>query len=168
MHLVNQVRTVLQDCLAQWDIKVFRDQLDNPELLVFQVSANLENLEFQDTEVHLVLQVHQDRRESQAQQVLQVSQVLVGLWVQRVHKVIGDFQVRQVHRGLKVMPVLLGHLVQKVKREIREQWALQVNQVFQGHQVHKVLLVLQDIRVPKVSEVIQGHQAAQELWVQQA
>lgn len=92
----------------------------------------------------------------------------MGLWVHQVHRVLGDFQVRQVHRGLRVMLALLGYLVQKVKREILDHRASQVNQVFQGHQVRKAPLVLQDIRVQKVTEVIQGHQAVQGIWVQEA
>lgn len=67
---------MLQECLAQWDTKVFQVQLDSLGLPGSQVLANLEPLDFQDTKVYQVLLEVQDKKESKVPSVLLVLQVL--------------------------------------------------------------------------------------------
>lgn len=70
---------VLQVCLDLWGLKVHRVMLVSQAPLDCQVLAKQENLEYQAAEEHPVLQEQLVRKESQAQLVLLVSQVLLVL-----------------------------------------------------------------------------------------
>lgn len=100
-HLGNQARMVPQECLDLWVLKVHRVQLVSQAPLVCQVLAKRANLEYQVAEEPPVLQEPLVRKESQAQLVILVSQVLLVLSAQLVHRVQEDSRVRQAHMDPK-------------------------------------------------------------------
>ncbi|KAA8583246.1 hypothetical protein FQN60_015792 [Etheostoma spectabile] len=98
-HLENQARMVPQVCLDLWVQKVHRVQLVSRDPLVCQVLAKRVNLEYQVAEEPPVLQEPLARKVSQAQLVILVSQVLLVLSAQLVHRVQEDSRVSQVSLG---------------------------------------------------------------------
>lgn len=101
-HQGNQARMVPQVCLDLWALKVHRALLVSQAPLACQVLAKQVSLEFQVVEDPLVLLEPLVRKESQAQPVLLVSQVLLVLLDQLVHRVQEDSRVKQAHKDPKV------------------------------------------------------------------
>lgn len=100
-HQGNQARMVPQVCLDLWGLKVHRVLLVSQAPLACQALAKQVNLEYQVAEEPLVLLEPLVRKESQAQLVLLVNQVVLVLLAQLVHRVQEDSRVRQAHKALK-------------------------------------------------------------------
>lgn len=131
-HQERQVRMVPQVCLGLWGKKVPRDILDSLEQLACQVLANQVQMECQERED---LQAHQAplaRRGSLGQWVSLVSQVVMGLWAQLVHRVLEDSRERQVCRDLKAISVWWEHQGKRGPRVTRELRVTEENLVCQG------------------------------------
>lgn len=94
-HLENQARMVPQACPDLWGLKVHRVLPVSQAHLACQELAKQVNLESQVAEDLPVLLEPLVRRESQAQLDLLVSQVLLDLLVQLVHRGQEDSRVRE-------------------------------------------------------------------------
>lgn len=92
---------VAQVCLDLWVLKVHMVQLVSQAPLACQVLANQAKLEYLVVEEAPVLQEPLVRKESQAQLVLLVTQVLLVLMAQLVHRVQEDSRVREAHKDPK-------------------------------------------------------------------
>ena len=101
-HQENQAKMVPQVPLDLWELKVHRVLLVSQVPLACQVLAKQVSPEFQVPEDPLVLQEPLVRKESQAQLVLLVNQVLLVLLAQLVHKVQEDSRVREALQDPKV------------------------------------------------------------------
>lgn len=93
-HQENQARMVHQVCLDLWGLKVHRVLLVSQAPLACQVLAKQVNQEYQVAEDPPVHQEPLVRKESQAQLVLLVIQVLLVLLAQLVHRVQEDSRGR--------------------------------------------------------------------------
>lgn len=176
-HQENQARMVTQVCLDLWVLKAHRDQLVSPAQLAGQVLAKQVNTDYQVAEDPPVLQEPLVRKESQAQLVLLVSQVLVVLMAKLVHRVQQDTMVREADRDLKATLVWSVHQVQREPRVNRELKVSLENQVLQGQQVlqeiqgivvlrvkraHRAMMVPQESLVQMVPQDQKDTQASQE------
>lgn len=128
-HQGNQARMVPQVCMDLWVLKVHRVQPVSQDHLACQVLAKRANLEYQVAEDPPVHPEPLDRKESQAQLVLLVSQVLLVKLAQLVHKVQEDSRVREAQQGLRATLVWLAHQAQEEPRVNRELRVSLVNQV---------------------------------------
>lgn len=97
----NQARMVPQVCLDLLGLKVHRVLLVSQAPLACQALAKRVNLEYQVAEELLVPLEPLVRKESQAHLVLLVSQVVLVLLAQLVHRVQEDSRVSQAHKAPK-------------------------------------------------------------------
>lgn len=119
----NQVRMALLVCPDPWGLKVHKVQLASLVHLECQVLAKPESPESMAAEELLVPPEPQDRKESPAQLVSLVTQVLQVQLAQLVHKVQEDSRVKAVHRGQKVTSVWWEPQAQeepRVNKELRD------------------------------------------------
>lgn len=113
---------VPQVYLDQWGLKVHRVKLVSQAPLACQVLAKQVNLEYQAAEEPLVLLEPPVKKESQVQLVILVSQVLLVLWAQLVHRVQKDSRGREAQQDPKATLVWWGHQAQgepKVNKELK-------------------------------------------------